>query len=179
MDRVLPLISGWRWPLLAVAASLAMLAAAHGFERFAFLAPCPLCLRQREVYWALIAMVLVGLALWRWRPTPRFMVALNALVGMVFVTSAGIAFYHMGAEYGWWPAPAGCVAGLDAVDAARAALENDLLESLDTRMATASCTDVPWHFLGLSMAAWNGIVSLGLAAISFVAARETARQPGY
>lgn len=174
----MPLIAGWRWPVLAVLASLVMLGAAHAFERFAYLAPCPLCLRQREVYWALIAMVLVGLALWCWRPTRRFLTALNALIGMVFVTGAGLAFYHMGVEYGWFPAPSGCTAALEASQAANVALEGDLLASLDERMATVGCTEAAWHFLGLSMAAWNGIISAGLALLSFLAARTTARQTG-
>lgn len=177
MDRVEPLIAGWKWPILAVFAALAMLAAAHAFERFAHLPPCPLCLRQREVYWALIAMVPVGVALWTWRPTRRFLVALNVLVGLVFLTGAGVAFYHMGAEYGWWLPPAGCSALMSPQEAARLALESDLLGELGQRQAVADCGAAPWSFLGLSMAGWNMLASLVLAGLSFLAARATIRQP--
>lgn len=131
--------------------------------------PCPLCLRQREIYWALIAMAVVGLALWRLRPIPRFLEGLNILAGLVFLCGAGIAFYHMGVEYGWFPAPAGCAVPT-AEDAARTAT-GDL--GLGKRMATASCTEIPWSLLGLSMAGWNLIVSAILAGISFYAARRT------
>ncbi|MEO0466801.1 MAG: disulfide bond formation protein B [Pseudomonadota bacterium] len=171
MQRVAPLLTDWRWPLLAILASASMLAAAHGFERFAFLYPCPLCLRQREVYWAIIAMTLVGLGLWRVRPTPRFLPALNVLVGLVFLTGAGVAAYHMGVEYGVLPPPAGCEAPT-ALEAARAAVDGTGGD-LDRRMATASCTEVPWSMLGLSMAGWNVLVSLGLAGLSFFAAQST------
>ena len=50
-----PFLKTWRWPALALAAALFMLGAAHAFETFALLLPCPLCLRQREVYWAVVA----------------------------------------------------------------------------------------------------------------------------
>ncbi|MEM6666306.1 MAG: disulfide bond formation protein B [Pseudomonadota bacterium] len=170
MGALNTLLSGWRWPLLAIAASAAMLAAAHGFERFALLYPCPLCLRQREVYWAIVAMTLVGLALWKLRPTPRFLTSLNVLIGLVFLTGAGVAGYHMGVEYGVFPPPAGC-GTLSAADAARAALEAG--NNLDRPMATSSCTEVPWSMAGISMAGWNMLVSLGLAALSFYAAHRT------
>ena len=52
-----------RWPLVAALVSAAMLAIAHAFERFGGLAPCTLCLRQREVYWVALAVGLVGFAL--------------------------------------------------------------------------------------------------------------------
>ena len=165
----LTLLQTWRWPILAMLVSAAMLAAAHGFERFMLLYPCPLCLRQREIYWALIAMTAVGLALWRLKPIPRFLEGLNILVGMVFVCGAGIAFSHMGVEYGWFPAPAGCAVPT-AQDAAAAAT-GDL--GLGRRMATSSCTEVPWAMLGLSMAGWNMLVSAILAGLSFYASRRT------
>jgi len=163
------LLTSRRWPILAILASAAMLAAAHGFERFAFLYPCPLCLRQREVYWAIIAMTAVGLALSRLRQTPRFMTSLNVLIGLVFLTGAGVAGYHAGVEYGVFPAPAGC-GTMTAAEASRAALENP---DLDERMATSSCTEVPWSMFGLSMAGWNLVTSLVFAALSFYCAQRS------
>jgi disulfide bond formation protein DsbB len=108
MTRLSPLLSGWRWPVFALAASALMLAAAHAFEQFGNLAPCPLCLRQREVYWALIAMTLTGLGIWRLVPKRRFLVALNVLIGLVFVTGVVVAAYHAGVEWQIFPPPTGC-----------------------------------------------------------------------
>ena len=56
------LLTRW-WTAFALAASLALLGAAHAFERFGGLAPCNLCLKQREVYWGAVAIALV--AMWR------------------------------------------------------------------------------------------------------------------
>ncbi len=160
MNRIESLLIGWTWPVLAALGSLLMLAAAHGFERWAMLAPCPLCLRQREVYWAVISMCLTALVLKHFRPNPRFLMAFNVLLGMVFLTGMVVAAFHAGVEWGFWPAPSGCAAG--AID-----VSNLDLNDLNQRQATASCNDIPWSLLGLSMAGWNTLISLGLATISF------------
>ena len=39
------------WPALAFVTSAAMLAIAHAFETLGHLAPCTLCLYERQVYW--------------------------------------------------------------------------------------------------------------------------------
>ena len=59
MIDVYRLLTRW-WTAFALAASLAMLGAAHAFERFGGLAPCNLCLKQREVFWGAVAISLVA-----------------------------------------------------------------------------------------------------------------------
>lgn len=167
MARIGSLLSGWRWPVLAIALSVAMLAAAHGFERIGGLAPCPLCLRQREVYWALIAMAVTGLAWWRIDPKPRFLIALNVLIGLVFGVGVIVAAYHAGVEWQVFPPPDGCTGG-EAVDPFAAV-------ALDQRFQVVSCTAAPFYFAGLSMAGWNGVASAGLAGLSFAAAATSFR----
>ena len=170
-ERIDPFLSTWRWPAIALAAALGMLGAAHAFETFALLLPCPLCLRQREVYWAVVAMTVTALALWQVRQNPRFILAFNIMLGLVFLTGAVVAAYHAGVEYRFWPAPSGCTANLvdmDAID----------LSNLNARQGAPSCMDDPWKGqFGLSMAGWNAVVSLGLAAISFRAAGISLPRP--
>jgi disulfide bond formation protein DsbB len=148
------------WPIAAFLISAAMLAAAHAFERFADLAPCALCLRQREVYWGAIALSACAIAAARWRPSPAAARAFEALLGIAFLTGAVLAFYHVGVEHKWWLGPRECAAGpvnLDAFDPT----------ALGGAMTVVRCDVVAWSFLGLSMAAWNAVVSLTLAAFSF------------
>ncbi len=163
----------WRGPLWAAALSLAVLLVAHGFEHFGNLPPCNLCLRQREVYWAIISMALVGIGLWRLRPNPRFLLALNVMIGLVFVTGAVVAAFHAGVEYGWWPAPEGCSATDPASSVAK-----DVMKpvDIDTPTFAPACNEAPWTF-GLSMAGWNVVVSLALAGVSFRAAQVSRRVP--
>ncbi len=51
-----------QWPALALAACAIMLGVAHAFETFGKLAPCLLCLKQREVYWVTGTVALVALS---------------------------------------------------------------------------------------------------------------------
>lgn len=158
-----------RWPLAALLASGAMLATAHAFERFLLLAPCPLCYNQRQVYWAAGALALVGVILaWRGAKggvSARVQSAICLLLGVVFLAGAGVAGYHSLVEWGVLPAPATCAVGNIDIGA-----PGDLWERLGKPLAVPSCAEAQWWFLGLSMAAWNTLVSLGLAALSLWAA---------
>ena len=165
------------WTAFALAASLAMLAGAHAFEKFGGLAPCNLCLKQREVYWGAVAVAGVA-TLWAVvsrasRGTPR---VASFLLGVIFITGAATAVFHMGGEYGWWTLPASCMGTGEAAD-----LSSLKALALGDGPVTAlpSCGDVAWSFLGLSMAGWNALVSAGLAVFSLLAAKrpKDARAP--
>ena len=156
------------WPLAALLSSSAMLAAAHAFETFGHLNPCTLCLRAREVYWAAIAVAAIGGALSLASRTARAGVCV--LLGLIFLGGAALAAYHAGAEWKFWSGPASCSGGGVHVSAA------DLSRLLHGGPVSApACDKAAWVFLGLSMAAWNGLFSLGLAAASLISAREASR----
>jgi disulfide bond formation protein DsbB len=149
----------WLW--LALGASAAMLATAHAFERFGGLAPCHLCLEQRTAYWVAIAVCLLGLAIQRVEQLRPWILGGLALV---LLAGAAVAIQQAGAEWKFWPAPEGC-------SGARAATAADLARLLSNKpMATPRCDEAAWRMLGLSMAGWNALVSLGLAAMSGLAA---------
>ncbi len=157
------------WLLAAGAACAAMLATAHGFETFGHLAPCSLCLRQREVYWAALALSLGGWLLTRvWR-APWLRPALCAALALVFLVGAGTAAYHAGAEWKWWPGPTACTASVGHVSAAAIA---NLLRG--AHGIIPRCDEAGWRMAGLSMAGYNVLVSLALAALSLAAALRRA-----
>jgi disulfide bond formation protein DsbB len=169
------LLTRW-WTAFALAASLAMLGAAHAFERFGGLAPCNLCLKQREAYWAAVTIALVA-TLWHLisrgsRGTPRIAAFLLAVV---FTTGAVTAVFHMGGELKWWSLPATCVGGgaVDLESLTALALGSGPIERF------ATCDAVAWSFLGVSMAGWNALISAALAVFSLLAAKrpKDARAP--
>jgi disulfide bond formation protein DsbB len=169
------LLTRW-WTAFALAISLAMLGAAHAFERFAGLSPCNLCLKQREVFWGAVAISLVA-TIWTVisqarRGTPRIAAF---LLFAVFATGAVTAGFHAGGELKWWSLPALCAGGGLADLEALTSLALGAGEP--TRIAM--CDAVTWSFLGLSMAGWNALISAALAGFSLVAAKrpKDARAP--
>jgi disulfide bond formation protein DsbB len=143
--------------LALLAASALVLAAALGFQYLGGLAPCPLCVYQR---WPYVAVILLAAAV-PFAPWPR---ALLALCALVLAGNAALAGYHVGVEQGWFALPAGCQAA--------AGMEARTVEELRSMLAERSprCDEVAWSLLGLSMAAWNGLTALGLAAFAALAA---------
>lgn len=146
-----------------------MLAVAHAFEHFGGLSPCTLCYYQRDVYWAALGAGLIGFALMYLRQ-PWLSRAADAILALVFLIGAGVAAYHAGAEWKWWPGPTTCSGG-GTVDAA------GLKAFLDgAKFAPPRCDEAAWRMLGLSMAGWNVLISLGLVGLSLTAAARTNRQ---
>jgi disulfide bond formation protein DsbB len=160
-----------RWRLCALVASLLMLAIAHGFETFGGMAPCALCLRAREVYWVAAALALTGMLVVRMRAGARWRWVFDAGLAAVFVFGVGLAVYHSGVEWKWWPGPTACSGGAGAVSAGQIA---DLLQG--AKIAPPACDKAAWVFLGLSMAGWNALASLGLTVLSLLAVRHERRK---
>ena len=145
----------WPDPSCRVAGS----AAACCWERSAFsisagLPPCPMCIWQRWPH--LVAVVLGALAvtvLWRLRRE-------LAIVGTVaMAASVLLGIFHAGVEQGWWDGPSTCVAG----DPAGLSSEDLMAQIMSAPLVR--CDEIVWTFLGLSMAAWNAVLSLGLAVL--------------
>ncbi|WP_337187647.1 disulfide bond formation protein B [Phenylobacterium sp.] len=161
-----------RWRLCAVLAAAGMLAAAHAFETFGGYAPCMLCLRQREAYWAALALGAAFMVLVRMPGGPRWRAATCWVLGLVFLVGAGVAAYHAGVEWKFWPGPSACAVTAGGVSAA------DLSAFLEGAPVRApACDEAAWIFAGLSMAGWNALISLGLAILSAMAAlRERSKR---
>jgi disulfide bond formation protein DsbB len=92
-------------------------------------------------------------------------IALGALA-LVFVISALLGAYHAGVEWGWFAGPNDCGGAAPPAAASTA----DFLRQLQTTRVV-SCTDAAWRLLGLSLAGWNAVASVGLAGLALVAAR--------
>ena len=147
--------------LAAAGGSAALLLGALAFQYLGGLYPCPLCLWQR---WPHLAAVLIGLA--ALALPGRALPVLGALAALA---TAGIGGFHSGVELGWWQGLDSCAgAGIGGLSGAA------LLDPTANIPPPVRCDAVAWSFLGLSMAAWNMILSLGLAALWLAAARKAA-----
>lgn len=147
-------------PLAILVASVAVLGTAL-VSQFGFgYQPCQLCLWQR---WPYVATILLGGAGALFAGSPPIRRATVALAGLAFLTGAGIAAFHAGVEYGWWPGLPGC-SGEGLGD--RVSMD-DLQAALKGETRVVPCDAPAFTVLGLSMAGWNFIASLLLAAGTF------------
>ncbi len=144
--------------LIAAAGSAALMLGALGFQYIGGMPPCKLCLWQRYPHVAAILIGAVALAL------PRASLALAGAAATL--TTAGIAFYHTGVERGWWSGPTSCSS------TSPTGLSTDDLFDQIMAAPVIRCDEVPWELFGLSMASWNMLASLALAAIWIMAARR-------
>src|SRR6476659_9024324 len=152
-------------PVLAAALAVTVIAAATlacawFFQLVLDIRPCPLCLEQRYAYYLAVplgALVAVAAA----RDAPRGVVLAGlALLALAALGNAGLGAYHAGVEWKFWPGPTECTGPVGNLGSA-----GNLLERLDT-VKVVRCDDVQWTFLGLSLAGYNVLISLLMAAIA-------------
>ena len=141
--------------LVATFGPAVLLAAALASQYIGGLAPCELCIWQRWPHLAAIAFGAVYLLTGRRFPA--------AVAAASLVVGSGIAAYHVGVEQQWWAGLGACSGtGLGEMTGS---------ELLDITVADAivRCDEVAWSMFGLSMAAWNGLLSIGIAAVWWAA----------
>ena len=140
------------------AGALALLLGALGFQYLAHLAPCEMCHWQR---WPHIAAAVTGLLIVSfWKKDARAL----ALFAIAMVAASGlIGAYQTGMQMGLLPGPGACTVA-HAYVLGSGAPEPEV-----------SCNAVTWSLFGLSLAAYNALISLSLAAIGlFLLSRRDA-----
>jgi disulfide bond formation protein DsbB len=145
---------------LAIAAvAAATLAGAWFFQFVLDIRPCPLCLEQRYAYYLAIPLAALT-ALAAGGNAPRALVLAGlALLALAALGNAMLGIYHAGVEWGFWQGPTDCTGPVGNLGSA-----GTLLERLDTAKVIR-CDEVQWRFLGLSLAGYNVLISLLMAAI--------------
>ena len=135
---------------LAVLVPGGLLAGALGSQYLGGLAPCEMCLWQRYPHWA--ALAIGGLSFF----LPRRARVLTLLAALAIAVSGAIGVFHAGVEAGWWD-------GLTACATSRSGATGDALLKSILATPLVRCDQVQWDFMGLSMAAWNALISLSSA----------------
>jgi disulfide bond formation protein DsbB len=152
-------------PALAAALAISAIAAvtlagAWFFQLVLDIRPCPLCLEQRYAYY--LAVPLGALVAWAAaKRAPRgVLVAGLALLALAALANAWLGAYHAGVEWGFWQGPTECSGSV--LDLGRA---GSLFDNLD-KVKVIRCDEVQWRFLGLSLAGYNVLISLAMAALA-------------
>jgi disulfide bond formation protein DsbB len=146
---------------LAVAViAAATLAGAWFFQLVLEIKPCPLCLEQRYAYYLAVPLgALVAFTAARGAPRPLLLAGL-ALLALGALANAWLGGYHSGVEWGFWQGPTDCTGPVGDLGSA-----GTLLERLD-KVKVIRCDEVQWRFLGISLAGYNVLISLSMAAIA-------------
>jgi disulfide bond formation protein DsbB len=134
-----------RWLALLVPASL--LGGALGSQYLGGLAPCEMCYWQRWPHGAAIVLAALAFVL------PSRARVLTLLAAAAIAVSGAIGVYHAGVE-------ADIFEGLTTCTATGGGSLADIMATPLVR-----CDQVQFAFLGISMAGWNAVLSLGSAII--------------
>ncbi|MFB9263588.1 disulfide bond formation protein B [Bradyrhizobium erythrophlei] len=161
-------------PALTAASAITLIAAATlagawFFQLVLEILPCPLCLEQRYAYYLAVPLgALVAFAAAKGASRPLLVAGL-AILGLAALANAGLGAYHAGVEWGFWQGPTDCSGPIVNFGSA-----GSLLERLD-KVKVVRCDEVQWRFLGLSLASYNVLISLLMAAIAAWGVAKTAR----
>jgi len=146
--------------VLVAGGGAATILGAYFFEYVLGLQPCPLCLDQRIAYYVSIPLAIV-IAVAAGREAPRTVVAAGlGVIALAMLFNSGLALFHAGVEWKWWPGPQECSGPLSDLTTG-----GDLLSSL-TNLTIVRCDEAAWRFLGLSLAGYNVLISLAIAAVA-------------
>lgn len=139
---------------LAIAVPAALLAGAYGSEYWGLVA-CEMCWWQRYAHFVGLAFALLSLALRSFPDRGRSLVWLAALA---ILASGGIGAYHAGVE-------AGIFEGVTQCTSTVSGLSGDELLKAIMAAPIVRCDEVQFSFLGISMAGWNAILSIGASLV--------------
>jgi len=131
--------------------------------------PCPLCLEERIPYYIVIPLSLaVTIAALVRAPRALITAGLFAIAAAM-LCSAALGAYHAGIEWTFWPGPAECSGGM--TDFTK---KGPLLDQLQS-IRIVPCNEAAWRLFGISLAGYNALISLLLAAVAILGSRTGKR----
>ena len=151
--------------LLALLVPALLVTGAFGSQYLGHLYPCEMCWWQRYAHMAGVVAALIAFTAAPSSSRSRTFVLLAALA---IAVSGGIAVYHAGVELHIFEGVTTCTATAHGKNTA------ELLQQI-MKAPLIRCDEVQWTFLGISLAGWNAIISLPLAALISVLATRRSR----
>ena len=145
--------------LIALLLPIALLGGALGSQYLGGLHPCEMCYWQRWPHGAAIALAALAFTAPAESSRSRMLALLAA---SAIAISGAIGVYHAGVELGIFE-------GITTCTAMAAGGSTEVLLKQITQAPLVRCDQVQFQFLGISMAGWNAVLSLGgAAAIAFL-----------
>jgi disulfide bond formation protein DsbB len=146
--------------ILIFALSTATILGAWYFEYVRKLPPCPLCLEERLPYHIVIPLaLLMAIAAFVRAPQKLLTVGFVAIIVTV-LCGAVLGTYHAGVEWHFWAGPTDCSGPINNLNTG-----GSILGQIQT-INVVRCDEAAWRLLGISLAGYNVLISLVLAAIA-------------
>lgn len=146
--------------------SLMSLTFAYTSEYVFGLLPCVLCIYQRIPYFIVFMIGFFGFVINK----ARISILALSTCALAFFIDSGIAFFHSGVELKWWKGTEACGGSIDS-NASITDLKASILSA-----PVSKCDEIPWDFLGLSMANYNTIFCFILGVYCLIVIKNGLKQ---
>ena len=133
---------------LSLFLSSGLLLGAFFFEIYLFLIPCDLCIKQRVVHASILILSLMIFPLYTYSKLKFIMLS---ILNLLWLGSSILAFYHFGIEKKLWQGFSECSSNL--------IFNENTLDQLLSR-SPIRCDETQFEFFNISLAGWNGILSI-------------------
>jgi disulfide bond formation protein DsbB len=136
-----------------------VLIAAYIMEHYFGVLPCQMCLYERNVFMVAGAFSFLSFFL----APARYHKTILVILGLIFLGGALLAAYHVAIQQHWVALPSFCASNdFSAFDSVES-LKEQMLQTPFVR-----CDKVTWKLFGLSLAAYNMLLSLVLAVACWI-----------
>lgn len=148
-------------PWILIAASAATIGGALFFEYVLGYTPCSLCLDGRQPHYFAMGAALIAGILSREANIGIGVLIFLGLCVVAYLAGAGVSFYHAGVEYHWWEGPETCGGGSLVANSLA-----ELQSALEGGVKAPRCDEAAWRLFGVSLAGFNFVITLVLAALA-------------
>ena len=145
------------WFYIVSFLSFAALGSAFIAEFYFDLAPCEMCLKQREPYYfMIISFIVIAMLKWQHRIWFYLGVQIISIYGLFY------SIWHVGIENKFLSGPASCSSGLNITNNTSSLKEQILSKPV------INCEDVAWSIFGLSAATINSLLLILIFIINVI-----------
>ena len=133
---------------LSLFLSSGLLLGAFFLEFYFSLIPCDLCIKQRIVHASILILSLLIFPLYKFTKLKFIM---SSILNLLWLGSSSLAFYHFGIEKKLWQGFSECSSNL--------IFNENTLDQLLSK-SPVRCNETQFELLYISLAGWNGILSI-------------------
>ncbi len=138
---------------LSLFLSSGLLLGAFFLEFYLSLIPCDLCIKQRIVHVFILILSLLTFPLYTFSKLKFIMLS---ILNLLWLISSILAFYHFGIEKKLWQGFSECSSNL--------IFNENTLDQLLSK-SPVRCDEPQFELLNISLAGWNGILSISIFII--------------